>query len=332
MSSYNLFAALTSPAPAPSIVSLFRKSSILAGSKCPYSSTQSPPTPASLPVPTVTNPRPQNSDYSVFDVLNLFQSHWYINCEHLIANVLSATRDLNGQFMWVDFLPVFHTALIKRTCTLLPSRFTVAHSKQVLFVFLLEILTGDKGPKPKVFWRACKKRSQASQEVCRAMSQGLLPAPYPPLPSLVPDTSPEPLALAMLTLAPSASISLGSGPLGSSGANPDNVVMEAVKSSLPLMASPEPYKRSKPSNQAFTCMFLQDPTGQTLILSKNDRMKQWLTKARRWGFNIGQVLNAVQAASRGGFIGEQFGKYLDANFMNLVLPGPDWSLSDNKVA
>jgi hypothetical protein len=116
-------------------------------------------------VPLVTNPRLQDSEYSVFNVLDLFQSCWYIYHKHLITNILSAIRDSDGQFTWVDFMPTFHTALIKWMCTLLPPGFTsfiVAHGKWVLFVFLQEILTGNKGPKPKVFWHACKKYSRAS--------------------------------------------------------------------------------------------------------------------------------------------------------------------------
>jgi hypothetical protein len=44
-------------------------------------------------------------------------------------------------------------------CTLLLPAVAVSHRKKVLFVFLLEILTGDEGVKPEVFWHACKKRS-----------------------------------------------------------------------------------------------------------------------------------------------------------------------------
>ena len=66
---------------------------------------------------------------SVFDVLNVFCSRWFLNRDHLIANVLSAqdcsrwflNRDHlianvlsaqeaeDGRYTWVDFLPPFHT-------------------------------------------------------------------------------------------------------------------------------------------------------------------------------------------------------------------------------
>jgi hypothetical protein len=113
----------------------------------------------------------------------------FINYKHLIANVLSATRDADGQLTWVNFLPAFHISLVKQMCTLLSPRFTVACSKWVLFVFLLEILTGNESPKPEVFWHTRKKHSQASQKVCPAMS-ALTPAPPAsssvPTPLLVP--------------------------------------------------------------------------------------------------------------------------------------------------
>jgi hypothetical protein len=194
MSSHNSFAALalssianpfirsSTPAPTPATPSV--ESVILRGSKCPRLSTQLPTLPRAALTPPkampASSPRPQDSYYSVFDVLNIFRSYWFINCKHLIANTLSATRDLDGRFTWVDFLPVFHTSLVKRMWTLLSSGFMVAHGKWVLFVFLLEILTSDKGPKPEVFWCARKKRSQASQKVCLAT---LTPTSAPPAPS-----------------------------------------------------------------------------------------------------------------------------------------------------
>jgi hypothetical protein len=148
MSSHNSFAALASSlttnpfirssTPAPTPVAPSMESAILKGTKCSCSSTQSPLPPRVPPAPPqatpASKPRLQDSDYSVFDVLNIFWSCWFINREHRIANTLSATRDLDGRFMWVDFLPAFHTSLVKRMCTLLPPGFTVAHGKRVLFV------------------------------------------------------------------------------------------------------------------------------------------------------------------------------------------------------
>jgi hypothetical protein len=127
LTSSNSFATLASPAIAPSIVPPFRESSILAGSKCSHSPSSS--LPIALKALPANKPRWQDSDHSVFNVLNIFQSQWFIHRKHLIANVLSATKDSDGQLTWVDFMPVFHTVLIKCMCTLLSSDFTVAHGK-----------------------------------------------------------------------------------------------------------------------------------------------------------------------------------------------------------
>jgi hypothetical protein len=163
MSSANLFAALASPAPVATPTPPFGAGSSLLGSKRPRSPSASPPkAPWAPPVPLPVPAAPDTKDYSVFDIQNIFRCHWFINHNHLIANVLSATRDNEGRFTWVDFLPQFHTLLIKRMCTLLPPAVAVSRGKKVLFVFLLEILTGNEGPKPEVFWHVRKKRSQAS--------------------------------------------------------------------------------------------------------------------------------------------------------------------------
>jgi hypothetical protein len=81
---------------------------------------------------------------SVFDVLNVFRSRWFLNRDHLIANVLSAQKAEDGRYTWVDFLPPFHTHLVQRARTLLPPLCPVAKGEKVLFVFILEILDGDK--------------------------------------------------------------------------------------------------------------------------------------------------------------------------------------------
>ena len=77
---------------------------------------------------------------SVFDVLNVFRSRWFLNRDHLIANVLSAQKAEDGQYTWVDFLPPFHTHLVQRARTLLPPLCPVAKGKKVIFLFILEIL------------------------------------------------------------------------------------------------------------------------------------------------------------------------------------------------
>ena len=84
---------------------------------------------------------------SVFDILNIFRSRWFLNKDHLIANVLSAQRDADGRLCWVDFLPPFHTHLVQRALALVPPLCPAAMGKKVLFVFVMEVMDGD-GPKP----------------------------------------------------------------------------------------------------------------------------------------------------------------------------------------
>jgi hypothetical protein len=215
-------------------------------------------------------------------------------------------------------------------CTLLPPGFMVACSKWVLFIFLLEILTGDEGPKPELFWCAHKKCSRASQEVCLAMSQASNPVPHPPLPSLVPATSPEPPTPTTLLPAPSVSLlPLGLVSPETSETQPDDMVM-----SLPMASPPRMKLKINLSNQAFACMFPNEPYSDTQesINATDMLQKQWLAEAQGRDFNMGQVPNTVWAASKGEFIGKQFGRYLDANFTNLTLPGPNWSLFRHEVA
>ena len=82
---------------------------------------------------------------SVFKVLNTFRRQWFLNRDHLISKVLSAQKDSHGNVTWVDFDPLFHTSLVRRALTLLPPLCPVAKGKRVMFVFLLEVLTGKEG-------------------------------------------------------------------------------------------------------------------------------------------------------------------------------------------
>ena len=117
------------------------------------------PPPAPPPPPVLSPPTLEPGDGvepSVFDVLNIFRSHWFLNRDHLIANILSAWKAEDGQYTWVDFLPPFHTHLVQRAQTLLPPLCPVAKGKKVSFVFILEILDGDRAQSGS-FWEVPKK-------------------------------------------------------------------------------------------------------------------------------------------------------------------------------
>ena len=67
--------------------------------------------------PVLVHTKPVVSDdrkLSLFDILNIFQTHWFLNWDHLIANTLSAQKDDEGHYSWVDFQPPFHTHLVQR--------------------------------------------------------------------------------------------------------------------------------------------------------------------------------------------------------------------------
>src|SRR6266850_382255 len=125
----------------------------------------SPPAPICPLMPGVVPPvlvhtKPVVSDdceLSVFDVLNIFWTHWFLNQDYLIANILSAQKSDEGCFSWVDFQPLFHTHLVQCAQALLPPLCPVVMGKRVMFVFILEVLDGD-GPKSGSFWEVPKKR------------------------------------------------------------------------------------------------------------------------------------------------------------------------------
>jgi hypothetical protein len=99
MSSANSFAALASPAPVVTPTPPFGAGSSLLGSRHPCSPSLSPPkAPWAPPVPLPIDNVKDGSEYSVFDIQNIFCACWFINRDHLIANVLSATQDNEGCF------------------------------------------------------------------------------------------------------------------------------------------------------------------------------------------------------------------------------------------
>src|SRR6267142_815251 len=118
-----------------------------------------PSTPAVIPpIPVHTKPVVSDDrELSLFDILNIFWTRWFLNQDHLIANVLFAQKSAEGRYSWVDFQPPFHTHLVQRARALLPPLCPMAKGKKVMFVFILEVLDGD-GPKPGSFWTAPKKR------------------------------------------------------------------------------------------------------------------------------------------------------------------------------
>src|SRR6267142_5862183 len=123
-----------------------------------------PPAPSHPSTPTAVPPVPahtmpvvsDNHELSIFDILNIFWTRWFLHQNHLIANALFTQKDDEGHYTWVDFQPPFHTHLVQCARALLPPLCPVAKGKKVMFVFILEVLDGT-GPKPGSFWTALKK-------------------------------------------------------------------------------------------------------------------------------------------------------------------------------
>src|SRR5579863_5335993 len=120
---------------------------------------------------------------SVFDILNIFQRHWFLHRNHLIANILSTTKDNAGRLDWIDFQPPFYTHLVRKAVSLLPPLCPVAKGKQVMFVFLLEVLNEDshgspgRNPGPLAFFNIPKKPSPSAPKKAAASPGVSAPTP-----------------------------------------------------------------------------------------------------------------------------------------------------------
>ena len=116
----------------------------------PVTPAASAPAPAGCTVPEVGNARKGSAptddgadELSVFDIQNIFRARWFLNKDQLIPTVASAQKDEKGHLSWVEFTPHFHTHLLQCARRVLPPRVPIAKVKCVMFVFLLEVLSGE---------------------------------------------------------------------------------------------------------------------------------------------------------------------------------------------
>jgi len=85
------------------------------------------------------------TDYSVFDVLNLFRARWFLNRDHILSLVVFAQKaDNNNNISWVEFAPQTHSHLVRQAITLAPPLYPLALLKRVMFTFILEVVN-DRG-------------------------------------------------------------------------------------------------------------------------------------------------------------------------------------------
>ena len=147
-------------------------------------------TPPSPRNPSANRPPPSGVEEadapSIFDILNIFRQRWFLNRDHLIANILSAQKDECGKISWVYFQPPFHTHLVWWALALLPALCPVAKGKCCMFVFVLEVLDGD-GPGPYglgSFFSIMKKSKKSRGSRCKSGTPVPLTFVHPPLPPL----------------------------------------------------------------------------------------------------------------------------------------------------
>ena len=85
-----------------------------------------------------TAPQAVNA-YSVFDILNIFRTCWFLNCEHLLSLVTFAQKAEDGNdISWLEVTPQSHSHLVCQALALVPPSYPLALTKWVMFVFLLE--------------------------------------------------------------------------------------------------------------------------------------------------------------------------------------------------
>ena len=93
-----------------------------------------PPTQVPSTVPQAVN------TYSVFDVLNTFHAHWFLNYDHLLSLVTFAQKaEAGNDITWLEVFPQSHSHLVCQAITLAPASYPLALVKRVMFVFLLEV-------------------------------------------------------------------------------------------------------------------------------------------------------------------------------------------------
>jgi hypothetical protein len=102
-------------------------------------------------------PLHENSDLSLFDILNIFHCHWFLSVDSLRAQALLAQKAKDRKIIWVKFTPQFHAHLVKSTIALVS--WLIQKVKKVLFVFILELLNRES---PLAFFDLSKGNRQAT--------------------------------------------------------------------------------------------------------------------------------------------------------------------------
>jgi hypothetical protein len=100
---------------------------------------------------------PEDSELSIFNILNIFQCHWFLSVAHLWAQALLAQKADDRNIFWVEFTPQFHAHLVKCTVVLVPR--PISKVKKTMFVYILELLNKEA---PQAFFDLTKGNRWAS--------------------------------------------------------------------------------------------------------------------------------------------------------------------------
>jgi hypothetical protein len=159
------------------------------------------PTPSVFAPPTPSPPS-QESELSVFDILNIFRRQWFLSRDHILPQVVSAQKTKEGRIFWVELAPQFHTSLVGHALRVLqtqPHPVPVAKVKWVLFVFLIELIEGapqtgyfdlrKDDPEKKAVRADTRRRKNARRKARTAAAEGS--APTSPSPSCASSGSTE---------------------------------------------------------------------------------------------------------------------------------------------
>jgi hypothetical protein len=190
--------------------------------------------------------------------------------DHLTVNILSAQKDEDRRFSWVDFSPPFHTHLVQWMHSLLPPLCPVAKGKKVMFVFILEILSRE-GPNQKGFWKVPKKHPHKKAHSHMEKTA----APVPPAPSIPPSHVPTPPELMKPMPNPAPSTSSMVAPQEGNDMVMAELCKEIAKTAEPVTYAPSALSSPTPAKPYPLFLFPAFPSG-----CDQPRIVRWLRVAR----------------------------------------------------
>lgn len=83
-------------------------------------------------------------EISVFDVLNTLRRRLFLSRAEVVQHATMATKGTADEIEWVEFLPEYHSHLVKRALVVADTgdRASLKQVKSAMFVYILEVLNG----------------------------------------------------------------------------------------------------------------------------------------------------------------------------------------------